>query len=414
MTTRRPTLLLVDDEPEVLHSIQDLLRLDYRVLVCERGEDAVKILESDASIQVVMSDQRMPGMTGIEVLQHARRLRPEATRLIFTAWADIRAVIDSINQGHVFRYITKPWEPEELQQVVRQAVEQHDLITERDRLVSELKETNARLVEADRLKAAFIEVASHELNTPVAVVLGMTQLWRITQGENADPAEKNWVDRIYHAGKRLASTVERMLKLVRCNDLSSPLQIELTPLAPLVRGAVDEMGTFLVARKQRIEVDLAPDLGSAEIDRAKIGDVLMNLLINAVKFTPDGGQIRVAASADGPDRVRFVIADHGVGIDPALRPFLFEPFFTGFDTMHHSSGDFEYGKRGIGLGLSLVRRFVDLHGGTVDVSSTPGLGSTFVVTLPRRRANATPVDGPKAIQVEPPVGADGFDPSTAR
>ena len=79
-------------------------------------------------------------MTGVEVLHHAKRIRPEATRLLFTAYADIRAVIDAINQGSVFHYITKPWEPEELQAVVRQAVEQHDLIEENTRLLAELKD----------------------------------------------------------------------------------------------------------------------------------------------------------------------------------------------------------------------------------------------------------------------------------
>ena len=130
MSVIRPTLLVVDDEPEVLRSVHDLLRLEYRVLTCTRGMDAIKILEAPGPIHVVMSDQRMPGMTGVEVLHHAKRIRPEATRLLFTAYADIRAVIDAINQGSVFHYITKPWEPEELQAIVRQAVVQHDLIEE--------------------------------------------------------------------------------------------------------------------------------------------------------------------------------------------------------------------------------------------------------------------------------------------
>ena len=418
MTTRRPTLLIVDDEPEVLHSVYDLLRLDYRVITCERGDEAVKILESTETIQVVMSDQRMPGMTGVEFLRQAKRLRPEATRLMFTAYADIKAVVDAINQGSVFRYVTKPWDPEELQLVVRQAVEQHDLIVDRDRLMSALKATNQRLIEADRLKGAFIEVASHELNTPVAVVLGMTQLWRLTQGEDASPAERHWVDRIYSAGKRLAATVERMLKLARSDDLSRPLDIERTALGPLVLSVVDDLGPFLQARNQQVDLDLDPALGDAEIDAAKIGDVLSNLLINAIKFTPDSGTIRVSAGPDSPDRFRLVVVDQGGGIDPVVRPLLFEPFFTGFDTLHHSSGDFEYGKRGIGLGLSLVKRFVDLHGGHVDVLSTPGNGSTFVVILPRRQGSAPPSvdaqvlqEGPDGV---PSVAVEEVGPSAAR
>ena len=101
-----------------------------------------------------MSDQRMPEMTGVELLQQAKAIRPETTRLLFTAYADIRTVIDAINQGHVFRYLAKPWDPEELEAVVRQAVEHHDLIVEKNRLLAELQAANAKLTEANRLKGA--------------------------------------------------------------------------------------------------------------------------------------------------------------------------------------------------------------------------------------------------------------------
>ena len=139
-------------------------------------------------------------MTGIEVLRQAKAIRPETTRLLFTAYSDIRTVIDAINQGHVFRYLAKPCEPFELAALVRQAVEHHHLITEKNRLLAELQESNERLIEANRLKGAFIEVASHELNTPVTVVLGMLELWKMSQGPDAHAAgapvgQSNWLRR---------------------------------------------------------------------------------------------------------------------------------------------------------------------------------------------------------------------------
>ena len=390
---RRPTLLVVDDEPEVLHSVHDLLRLDYRVLTCERGVEAVELIGSDEPIQVVMSDQRMPGMKGVEVLARARRIRPEATRLLFTAHADIRAVVDAINEGSVFRYIAKPWDPDEFQALVRQAVEQNELVVERDRLLRELTESNQRLREANRLKSAFIEVASHELNTPVAVVLGLAQLWKLTQADKATPSERHWVERMQNAGKRLAGTVEKLLKLIRADEFARPLDLASTPLEPLVRDAAAEMAPFLAARRQEIAFELDPALGAADVDAAKVSDVLTNLIINAIKFTPDGGTIRVSARPLGAELVTFEVADRGTGIAPEVRPYVFEPFFTGFDTMHHSSGDFEFGKRGIGLGLCLVKRFVELHGGCVDFTSEPGVGSTFTFTLPRHQPPAVQARG---------------------
>jgi signal transduction histidine kinase len=388
MKNKRPTLLVVDDEPEVLQSVHDLFRLDYRVLTCDVGEDALRLLESPEDIHAILSDQRMPGITGVDLLKIAKRLRPEATRLLFTAYADIKAVIDAINEGSVYRYIEKPWDAQELQAVVRQAVEKHDLIVEKTLLLKELKDSNERLAEANLLKGAFIEVASHELNTPVTVMLGMTQLWRLTQGDRATDAERNWIERIQCAGKRLASVVDRMLKLVRTDELARPLDLRSTALAPLVSSVLEQMSPFLEARRQRIELRIDARLGEAEVDAAKIGDVLTNLLINAIKFTPDEGLISLSAQSMGADRVRFEVTDQGIGIDSGTQPYVFEPFFTGFDTMHHSSGDFEYCKRGMGLGLCLVKRFVELHGGSVEVQSAPGAGSTFAFSLPRVQAGA--------------------------
>src|SRR4029453_17650696 len=128
-----------------------------QVVTCQCGAEALNYLQSHSDVTVLLSDQRMPGMSGVEVLREAQRLRPETTRLLFTAYSDISTVVDAINQGHVFRYISKPWEPGELEAVIRQALERHEMIVEKNRLVAELRETNAKLVEANRLKGVFLE-----------------------------------------------------------------------------------------------------------------------------------------------------------------------------------------------------------------------------------------------------------------
>jgi signal transduction histidine kinase len=394
----RPTLLVVDDESDVLRSIHNLLRIDYRVVTFERGAPALEFLRSGQSVQVILADQRMPEMTGVEVLRKAMSIRPETTRLLFTAYTDVHTVIDAINQGHVFRFIAKPCDPELLQAFVRQGVEHHDLIAEKNRLVADLRETNARLVEANRLKGAFIEVASHELNTPITVVLGIIELWKMAQSTTASPVELQWVDRISAAAGRLARIVERMLKLVRNRDFSPSLDKELMELEPVIRRAIEELAPYLELRRQTVMVDIDADLGRLDADSAKIADVLINLLANAVKFTPDGGTIYLKAHADpaAPGWIRVQVTDQGVGVAAADQQHLFEPFFTGFDTLRHSSGDYQFGKRGIGLGLWLVKTFVELHGGRVEVCSTPGVGSTFAFVLPRAHTPSSSITPPGA------------------
>jgi signal transduction histidine kinase len=385
----KPILVIVDDEADVLRSVQNLLRLDYQVATFQHGAEAIKFLEKTPRVHVILSDQRMPGMSGVEVLQHAMAIRPETTRLLFTAYADIRAVVDAINEGNVFRYLAKPCDPELLAIVVRQAVEHHDLIVEKNTLLAELQNSNERLLEANRVKGAFIEVASHELNTPLTVVLGMIDLWKMSQGQTASPQERQWVDRIAAAAARLSRTVERMLKLVRNREFTQSLEVEPLELRPTIERVVEELSLYLGLRQQTVTIDIDPEAGSFEADPTKIADVLINLLANAIKFTPDGGTIKVRASVEAraPDEIRVEVSDQGLGVAPGDQQHLFEPFFTGFDTLRHSSGEYQYGKRGIGLGLCLVKTFVQLHGGRVEVSSTPGVGSTFAFVLPRSQSS---------------------------
>src|SRR5438552_932962 len=138
------TILVVDDEPNVLKSVHDLLRREYRVLTTTRGADAMVIMEQQ-EVHVVMTDQRMPQMTGVEFLHRIRGQYPDAVRLLFTGYADIHAVIDAINQGNVYRYITKPWDPDELQSIIREACERYDLLVERKKMLAELQEKNLEL-----------------------------------------------------------------------------------------------------------------------------------------------------------------------------------------------------------------------------------------------------------------------------
>lgn len=378
----RPTLVVVDDEPHVLDTLRDQFRKEFHVQTFEDAPSALQALH-DLRPAVVLTDQRMPEMTGVNFLRHVKHQHPDATRLLFTGYADIKAVVDAINEGHVFRYLAKPWDPDEMETVMKQAVEHHSLLVERRKLIADLQATNAKLEESNHLKKAFIEVASHELNTPVAVILGMTDLWKMVPESGSSTPHSAWLDRIQHAGKRLAGTVERMLKLLRADQFDEPLSLRPTDLEPMVRKVVADVEPFLEARGQSVEVVIAPDLGTAEIDPAKVGDILTNLLVNAIKFTPDGGRIVVHAGGDGADHVRFRVEDRGVGIATCDRSHLFEPFFTGYDTMHHSSGEYQFCKKGIGLGLCLVKTFVEMHGGSVEVTSEPTIGSTFGFRLPR-------------------------------
>jgi DNA-binding NtrC family response regulator len=142
-TATKHPILLVDDEPEILFSLRGLLRREFDLYTAESGAAALEILRR-RPIHVIMTDQRMPEMTGVELLRRSRDECPEAIRMVFTGYADIKAVVDAINQGQIYRYLTKPWDPDELLAMLHQACDHYDQIAERKRLLRDLRDHVAR------------------------------------------------------------------------------------------------------------------------------------------------------------------------------------------------------------------------------------------------------------------------------
>ena len=280
----------------------------------------------------------------------------------------------------------------QLQAVIREAAERYDLVAERKRLVEELKQkneqlerTNDQLVRANELKSAFIQVASHELRTPLTILMGLTRLAGSTAGQQ-QPL-KSFLERIETACRRLQHLVDQLVAMLQANRFERPLERKSTDVAALLRQAADDVRPFVELRNQTLDLEVAPDVGDADLEAAKIRDSLNHLLLNAIKFTPDGGRITLAAERNGSlDSQALIIrvTDTGSGIDAVSLENLFQPFFTGHDVSHHSSGHYEHGRRGLGLGLSVVKAFVELHGGTVRVDTQVGRGTTFTLTVPAK------------------------------
>jgi len=140
---RKHSILVVDDEAEILHSLRGLLRLEFEVHTANSGRDALKILKQE-SVHIILSDQRMPGMEGVELLSQARGEHPGAIRVMFTGYTDVKAVIDAINRGGIFRYLAKPWQPDELLAVLRQAGAEYDRQAGQRRLLMDLQDYQMR------------------------------------------------------------------------------------------------------------------------------------------------------------------------------------------------------------------------------------------------------------------------------
>lgn len=147
---KKHSILIVDDEPDVLFSLTALLRRDFQVYTATSGAEALEIM-TEHSVHVIMTDQRMPTMTGVELMKRVRSTYPEAIRIIFTGYADTRAIIDAINGGELYRYITKPWDPDDLIDLLREAAVKHDAVVAQHEILNVL---GAYLEDANQLANA--------------------------------------------------------------------------------------------------------------------------------------------------------------------------------------------------------------------------------------------------------------------
>jgi two-component system phosphate regulon sensor histidine kinase PhoR len=223
----------------------------------------------------------------------------------------------------------------------------------------------------EQMRHDFVANVSHELRTPLAAIKSVIET--ITGGAIDDrQVALDFLGRADNEVDRLIQLVEELLELSRIESGEAPLTIEEVDVAALLEEAVERLRPQAERKNLELSLDVAPDLGKLPLDARRIERALVNLMHNAVKFTPEGG--RVAVNAGVVDGTLFVkISDTGIGIAATDLPRVFERFYK----VDHSRADV-----GSGIGLAIVKHSVEAHGGSVSVESEPGHGSTFGFSIP--------------------------------
>ena len=252
------------------------------------------------------------------------------------------------------------------------------VIDERSRLLDRERRARADAEEANRLKDEFLATLSHELRTPLNVILGRTQMLLASPTE--DNRLRHTLETIERNGAALARLVDDLLDVSRIAAGQLHLELRTVQLGAIVEAAVTSVEPAAHAKGIRVTVRPDPQLAFIDGDPARLQQIVWNLLINAVKFTGDGGAVTVTLRSE--DRhVVLSIADTGQGIDPGFLPYVFDTFRQAQSATTRTHG-------GLGLGLAIVRRLTELHGGTVAAHSAGlGRGAIFTVRLPRPTGN---------------------------
>ena len=246
------------------------------------------------------------------------------------------------------------------------------------RLFREIEDKGRQLEVANRHKSEFLANMSHELRTPLNAIIGFSEALKERMFGELNPKQGEYIEDIHSSGKHLLSLINDILDLAKIE--AGRIELELAEF--YLPAALSNAMTLVRERAARhgvtVECDIDPQLGTFQGDERKFKQILLNLLANAVKFTPEAGTIHVAARRNGA-AIELSVADTGIGIAPEDQGIIFEEF-------RQVGRDYTGKAEGTGLGLALTKRFVELHGGSIRVESAVGRGSTFTVTLPLTNA----------------------------
>ncbi len=378
---KKPVIILViDDDRGVLEDLEFALHKNYRVRLCSSGEEGLAAVDGD--VHAVILDIKMHGKDGFWTFQEIKKRFMHIPIIFHTAYQDIRDPYDVMNQFRPFGYISKGEDFRHLQTSIESAVKYYAQLLENRDLYIDLSKAHEQLLKLDEMKSKFISLATHELRTPLAVMNGYLDILQ-SFGDRIDP------DEFQRMGGNFRQNIDKLTKIVgNIADLSRLTAPEMvlhkkpTSIAELIHDIEKEMQPFFQLRSQTITLDMPDDELIVKVERDLIWQVIVNLLLNAIRFTPDNGSIKVKA-LDLDDAVEVRISDTGIGIPVAEHNHIFKSFYEIGDIMRHSSGTIEFQSKGMGMGLSIAKIAVEQHGGTIRVESAPDKGSTFFFTLPK-------------------------------
>jgi signal transduction histidine kinase len=375
-------ILIVDDDTENLAVLQAFLDNEYVVHATTSGKEALDIAVT-TGIDVVIADQRMPEMTGTELLEEIRGLKPDVAGILLTAYTDAPVLVSAINRARVFRHMKKPWDPDDLLAAVSQASEHvhqcrlnlrlvHLLARRSEELsaaLDELRMAQQHMQHMERLSTMGRLAAgvTHDLRN---VLTGLMMLERLATTQQV-PAMVLEPLRVNVAAMR-----NLLGSLTTLNQFASrgALDVQSVMLDPadVVRDAETVARMDMNYRERKLVVSMGPKLPSVFGDRQKLVQVLVNLLTNALQATQPGQTIRVEARPGANDTIVFAVEDEGEGIPESLAHKVFEPFFS-------TKGD-----QGMGMGLYMARLIAESHGGSLRLVAPEQFkrGARFELVVP--------------------------------
>ena len=385
-TCRR--ILLVDDEPGNLEVLEALLEDDWDVATAESGEQALAILQEHGPVDLIIADQRMPGMSGVELLGEVARRHPATMRIVLTAYTDVEPMLAAANLGLVYRFLLKPYDSIEMTAIVEDALTVKSwaaallaLVTTLDarhqelaHRTEELRSARERLLAEERLTTLGQLVSDmteelHNRSAALSLLLGLVRQ-TVLDPSVLEAAETAWSG---------LGALRELLQQVKDYTRATTAQLRLERITPrsLLGGTMELFLMEDLGHCCPVVAHQDPALLELELDAGRTRQALLALLRNAARASLPGETIRLSALLDPRGRVVLEVSDQGQGMDPELQAMATDPFFSGFSFP------------GIGLGLEIARLAAHAHEGVLELDSAPSHGTTARIVLPAGVAGGT-------------------------
>jgi len=368
-------VLFIDDEESIVDGIQRLfMRESYDVFATTRVAQAREILAKH-KIKVVVSDYRMPDISGINFLREVKEQYPDAVKILFTGYTDFSAVEEAINVGEVYRFISKPWKTSELLSTIRQCIEHYDLVAHARAHEEELEVANKKLKAMYDIQKEFTSTVSHELRTPLASIKTAIDIVVKRMVGEINPEQEEVLGRAKSNVDRLKRLIDDILDLTKIESGKLQMNFMINDIHRVIADVVESQRDVAQSRGLYIKVDLGASVPRVPFDTDRIIQVLNNLLGNAIKFTKQGGITIQTRDKSPENHIMVSVIDTGKGIAPEDIPKLFQKFQQ-IESGHENE------EGGTGLGLAICKEIIARHGGKIWVESKPQEGAVFNFILP--------------------------------
>ena len=363
MAGERARILVIDDEKVIRDSCARILTAEgYIVKSADDGDSGLKLFQ-EFHPDLVLVDLKMPGKNGVAVLEEIESLDPTVINIVITGYATVDSAVDAMKRG-AYDFIPKPFTPDEILLIVARGLERRRL----------LFESEALRVEQEKVRRNMISLVSHELRAPLAATVQYLEVILGGMAGEISSEAKEMINRCNVRLKELLELFSRWLNLATFDPDKMAEHFQDIRLSDIAGQSIDVLRSLAEEKKVSLTLDATKDLPTIKGIKGSLEEIFTNLISNAIKYNKEGGWAKVTLY-ERDEKVWVEISDGGIGISEEHLPRIFDEFYR-------VDGRRNAPIKGSGLGLSIVKRMVDVHGGTIDVESRIGEGTTFRVGFP--------------------------------